>query len=176
MSSIDASSSSDPTIYTPTTTSECGTRELQQQNSVLQSDIPTDGSTFIIQDVSTGRVMSWHNGEIVLAPISNGRVFRWKCVEHEGFFCFQEPSSNKFLCHHFWTGQLRCDASEGGEYRGFSITLVPGGGFVMSMLCWFKLRSIVATHHSDGFSRLARQGVKLSDGIIWNFIKSNDCG
>ena len=173
MNSIDTSSSSAPTIYTPTVTSECGTEALQQ-NFVLQSDIPTDGSTFIIQDVSTGHVISWHTGDIVLAPISNSGAFRWKCAEHEGFFCFQEPSSAKFLCHDRWTGQLRCDSSEGGHCRGFSITLVSGEGFVMSMLEWCKLRSIVATDHSGSFSRLARHGYKLSDGIIWKFIKSND--
>jgi hypothetical protein len=170
MTSIASVSSGDSTIYTPTTSSESGTADLQQHYA-LQSDIPTNGSTFIIQDTSSGHVISWHDGDIVLAPISNGGICRWKCVETEGWFCFLEPNSKKFLCFHGWSGQLMCNAAEGDKNRHFGITLVSRGGFVMSMLHWFKLRPIVTTtDNSKSNLALAEVGQKLSDGIIWKFI------
>jgi hypothetical protein len=169
MGSIAASSSDDATIYTPTAFSASSKADLQQ-NSILQSDIPTNGSTFIIQDMSTEHVISWHNGDIVLAPISKGGTFRWKCVETDGFFCFQEPNSTRFLCFHGWSWQLMCNAAEGDKNRLFGITLVSRGGFVMSMLQWFTLRPIVTT--SDGHLELAEDGQKLSAGIVWRFIQT----
>ena len=98
MDSTSHSSSNSSVLFTPATSSVPGTAELQNDHA-LQSSIPTDGSLFIIRDVSSGHVISLDSGNVVLAPLSNGGVYRWQCVEAEGFFRFLEPRSNKFLCH-----------------------------------------------------------------------------
>jgi hypothetical protein len=106
----------------------------------------------------------------VLAPLRNGGIYRWECVEAEGYFRFLEPGSNRFLCHTMWNPQLECTAGNDDWYRNFSITLVPEKGFVMSMPHWFELRSVVMT--TDGnLQKLAKTGQKLSDGIVWEFTR-----
>lgn len=115
-------------------------------------------------------MISLDNGNVVLTPLSNGGIYRWQCVEAEGFFRFLEPRSNKFLCHTMWNPQLECTAGHNDWYRNFSITLIPEKGFVMSMPHWFELRSIVRSTDNN-LQKLEKTGDRLSGGIVWEFIR-----
>jgi hypothetical protein len=169
MDSTTRSSSNSSVLFTPTLSSVPSTAGLQN-GYTLQSSTPTDGSLFIIRDVSSGHVISLDNGNVVLTPLSNGGIYRWQCVEAEGFFRFLEPRSNKFLCHTMWNPQLECTAGHNDWYRNFSITLIPEKGFVMSMPHWSELRSIVRSTDNN-LQKLEKTGKRLSDGIVWEFTR-----
>jgi hypothetical protein len=76
MDSTTRSSSNSSVLFTPTLSSVPSTAGLQN-GYTLQSSTPTDGSLFIIRDVSSGHVISLDNGNVVLTPLSNGGIYRW---------------------------------------------------------------------------------------------------
>ncbi|OBT50917.1 hypothetical protein VE04_09375 [Pseudogymnoascus sp. 24MN13] len=168
---FDSESISDPddsTIYTPTTTSNTFTADLPG-NHDQSSSVPSHDSTFIIRSVSSGHVITLLGGQVVLALPGRGGSIHWACVETEGWLGFRNRISNKFLCHD-WKGGLKCSAEQHDGWRHFSITPVPQGGYIMQMLDFSTLRPIVIKVEG-GLQTLGRTGNKLSDGIIWEFVR-----
>jgi hypothetical protein len=173
LNQFDSESISDPDnsiIYTPTTTSENVTADLLENHNPSGS-VTSHDFTFIIRSVSSGHVITLLDGQVVLAPPGGRGSIHWACVETEGWLGFRNRISNKFLCHD-WNGRLMCSAEQHDGWRHFSITPVPKGGYIMQMLDWWTLRPIVINECNEkGLQKLGRTGNKLSDGIIWEFIK-----
>jgi hypothetical protein len=162
------SDTDDSSIYTPTTTFKNGSAELPGDHD-LSRWVPSDGSTVIIRSVSCGRVLTLVDGQVVLAPLSGRGSIDWKCVETEGWFGFRNCVSNKFITHGR-DARLKCSAELRDKCRHFTITPVPDGGYVMQMPDWWVLRPVVI-NAADGLQKLGRTGNRLSEGIIWEFIK-----
>jgi hypothetical protein len=114
-------------------------------------------------------VITLVDGQVVLAPLGSRGSIDWKCVETEGWFGFQSCVSNKFI-NHGWDARLKCSAELRGKCRHFTITPVSDGGYIMQMPDWWVLRPIVI-NAADGLQKLGRTGNRLSEGIIWEFIK-----
>jgi hypothetical protein len=91
-------------------------------------------------------------------------------VESKGWLGFQNRVSNKFLCHKGSDATLECSADQDGKWRHFTITPVPKGGYIMQMADWWTLRPVVH-NYENGLQKLGRTGNKLSEGIVWEFIK-----
>ncbi|KAF2002695.1 hypothetical protein P154DRAFT_134931 [Amniculicola lignicola CBS 123094] len=166
--SASVSDSDDYNIRTPTATSENVTAALEEDHD-LRSWVPSDGSTVIIRSVSCGNVITLLDGHIVLAPLGGRGSIYWTCVESEGWFGFQNRVTNKFLSHGR-DARLECSAEQNQKWRHFTITPVTKGGYILQMLDWWTLRSIVI-NAENGLQRLGRTGNKLSEGIIWEFIR-----
>ncbi|KAF2463282.1 uncharacterized protein BDR25DRAFT_307876 [Lindgomyces ingoldianus] len=167
---FDSESVSDPdnSNYTPTATSENVTADVLE-NHDLSSGVPSHDFTVIIRSISSGYVITLLDGQVVLAPPGGQGSIHWKCVETEGWIGFRNPISNRFLCHD-WSGRLKCSAEQHNGWRHFTITPMPNGGYIMQMLHWWTLRPIVI-NAEEGLQKIGRNGNKLSEGIIWEFIK-----
>lgn len=155
-----------PSIYTPTTTSDTFTADLPENHSQVSS-VPSHDFTFIIRSVSSGHVITLLDEQVVLAPPGGPGSIHWACIETEGWLGFRNRTSNRFLCHD--GGRLKCLAKQQDKWRHFTVTPVPKGGYIMQMLDWWTLRPIVIDVEK-GLRTLGRTGDKLSDGIIWEFI------
>ena len=162
------SDSDDSIIYTPTSSSDTFTADLPE-NHDLSSSVPSHNFTFIIRSVSSGHVITLLDEQVVLAPPGSCGSIHWACVKTEGWFSFRNCNSKKFLCHD-WNGRLKCSAEQHDRWKNFSITPVPKGGYIMQMLEWWTLRPIVI-NVEKGLQTLGRTGNKLSDGIVWEFVK-----
>lgn len=162
------SDSDEYNIGTPTTTSENVTVELEQDPD-LRNWVPSHGSTIIIRSISCGNVITLLDGHIVLAPLGSRGSIYWTCVESQGWVGFRNTVSGKFL-NHGEDGKLECSAKQDHGWRKFTITPVPKGGYIMQMLDWWDLRPIVRTVEK-GLPKMGRTGNKLSEGILWEFIK-----
>jgi hypothetical protein len=167
--SASVADSDDYNICTPTATSEDGTTDLTG-NHDSRSCVPSHGSTVIIRSVTCANVLTLLDGQVVLAPSGGRGSIHWTCVETEGWFGFRNRVSNKFICHGGGDGRLKCTAEQHDRWRHFTITPVPERGYVMQMLDWWKLRPIVV-NAEDGLRTLGRTGDKLSEGIVWEFVK-----
>lgn len=167
--SVSVSDTDDYSIRTPTATSENVTAEVEEGHDV-HSWVPSHGSTVIIRSISCGNVITLLNGNVVLAPPGGRGSIHWTCIESEGWFTFRNRVSNKFLRHSGWEARLECSAEHNGKFRYFTITPVPKGGHIMQMLDWWTLRPIVL-NGEKGLQKLGRNGNKLSEGIVWEFIE-----
>jgi hypothetical protein len=159
----------DSSIYTPATTADNVTSDLDKDHA-SPSWVPSHGSTVIIRSTSCGNVLTLLDGHVVLAPPGGRGSILWTCIESEGWFGFRDAVSAKFICHG-WDGRLKCSAEQHDAWRHFTITPVPKGGYVMQMLDWWTLRPIVI-NALNGLQMLGRTGNKLSEGIVWNFLES----
>ena len=162
------------TMYTPTTTSEHtlpGT--ISDYPEEVPAQIPRHGCTYIL------RATSWDDGNSVLTLVdgsvvlvargtTHGSIY-WECVETQGWFGWRNCSSSRFVCHD-GNGRLKCTAGLGSGWRQFTVTPVPKGGYVMQMLDWWTLRPVVVDPER-GLRKLGRNGDKLSEGVVWEFIK-----
>jgi hypothetical protein len=155
-------------ICTPTTTSEDMFADFLKDHN-LRSWVPSHGATVIIRSVSCGNVLALLDGHVVLAPPRDCESTTWTCVETDGWFGFRNCITNKFICHG-WDGRLKCSAEQHDGWRHFTITPVPKRGYVMQMLDWFVLRPIVR-NAERGLPKVGRTGSKLSEEIVWEFIK-----
>ncbi|KAJ4299328.1 hypothetical protein N0V90_004573 [Kalmusia sp. IMI 367209] len=157
----------DSTVYTPNTSGTV-TSDLAEDNDSC-SGVPSQNSTVIIRSISSGHVITLLDGQVVLASPGGRGSIHWACVETEGWMGFRNCVSNKFLCHD-WNGRLKCSAEQHDAWRHFTITPVPKGGYIMQMLDWWTLRPIVI-NAEKGLQKIGRTGNKLSEGIVWEFIK-----
>jgi hypothetical protein len=132
--------------------------------------VPLYGSTVIIRSILCGNVLTLLDGHIVLALPSGCGSILWTCIETEGWFGFRDCVSAKFICYG-WDGGLKCSAEQHDSWRHFTITPVPKGGYIMQMLDWWTLCSIVI-NVQNGLQKLGRTGNKLSEGIVWNFLET----
>lgn len=168
--SASVSDSNDDNIRTPSTTSENVTVGPDEDRyDDLRSWVPSHGSTVIIRSTSCGNVITLLGGDVVLAPLGGRGSIHWTCVETEGWFGFRNRVTNKFLCHG-WDARLKCSAEEHDKWRHFTITPVPKGGYIMQMLDWWVLRPIVV-NAERGLQKLGRTGNRLSEGMVWEFIR-----
>ena len=134
--------------------------------------VPWPGSDFIIRSVSSGQVITLHEGQIKLsAPGTCRGCIHWACVESKGWLGFRNKVSGIFLGHDA-KGILYCSAKAHSKWEWFCVRPRPEGGCVLLM-----------THH-DGLWRVGvkeEQGVeKLAkiedqdgeyDGMVWEFAK-----
>ncbi|KAF2022506.1 hypothetical protein EK21DRAFT_83210 [Setomelanomma holmii] len=155
-------------IYTPATTAEDATIDVVKDHASPKW-VPSHGSTVIICSVSCKNVLTLLDGHVVLAPPGGRGSILWACVETEGWLGFRSCVTNKFLCHG-WDARLKCSAEQKDSSRHFTITPVPKGGYIMQMLDWWTLRSIVI-NAENGLQELGRTGDKLTDGVVWEFLE-----
>ncbi|EMD92028.1 hypothetical protein COCC4DRAFT_145153 [Bipolaris maydis ATCC 48331] len=167
------------TMYTPTTTASEHTLPgtlsdyyYPEREEAVPAQIPRHGCTYILRATSCDddSVLTLVNGSVVLAArdTTHGSIY-WECVETQGWLGWRNCSSNRFLCHD-GNGRLKCTAELGSGWRQFTVTPVPKGGYVMQMLDWWTLRPVVVDPEA-GLRKLGRNGDKLSEGVVWEFIK-----
>lgn len=154
-------------IYTPLTSTGSVALNYPQSHPSLSS-IPSDGCTVIIRSVSSGHVITFVDGNVVLAPPGGRGSILWKCVESDGWIGFRNCVTNKFLCHD-GNGMLKCEAEHHGKWRHFTITPMRKGGYILQMADWWTLRPVVL-NEENGLQKLGRTGQTLSQGIIWEFV------
>ncbi|XP_014553917.1 hypothetical protein COCVIDRAFT_106480 [Bipolaris victoriae FI3] len=171
----DTTATDSHTMYTPTITSEHTLRVNSDDNDDYYPEeaaqIPRHGCTYILCATSdNGNVLTLLDGSVVLAArgATHGSIY-WECVETQGWFGWRNCSSSRFVCHD-GNGRLKCTAELGSGWRQFTVTPVPKGGYVLQMLDWWTLRPVVVDEER-GLRKLGRNGDKLSEGVVWEFIK-----
>ncbi|EXJ56302.1 uncharacterized protein A1O5_12569 [Cladophialophora psammophila CBS 110553] len=129
---------------------------------------PWPGSTYIIRSISSGDVLTLHDGEITLAPPPStsaaqsgggggGGSVHWACTETKGWLGFRNVASGKFLGYdgshgrdkrhgdRDRHGRLICVVSRHQGWEHFTVRPRPQGGFLL-----------LTTH----FERLWRVGIR----------------
>ncbi len=168
---VSISESECSTTFTPSITSDATIPTPKHISS-----IPWPGSTYIIRSVSTGKVITFRGGKIVLGPI-DGYAIRWECVEKIGWLGFRDPASYKFLGYDI-NGELLCRQDEQGGWENFCVRLRPNGTFSMLMyqygsvpLPWWQAFCPVGIKTEDGCEKLAVIQDWESETTEWEFIK-----
>ncbi|KAF2497578.1 hypothetical protein BU16DRAFT_318274 [Lophium mytilinum] len=183
LNQVDAASSPDSeyaTVYTPSTTSRSASDRLDKGDNVqspLDSSVPSPGSSFLIQSVATGKVITFQQGRIVLGPLGSHSMTRWRCVENKGWLGFQDPASGMFLGYDK-NEELCCTASGQNIWENFSVRQKPEGGYLLLMthydnwimLLWNDLRP-VGIKVENGSEKLAVVEDWESDSTAWQFVR-----
>lgn len=154
-------------VYTPSTTS-ASTAKHGDNHSDTNSSIPWPDSTFMIQSTSNGKVITFLDAKIVLAPPGGLGIYRWRCVQKDGWLGFQDPASLMFLG---WgnEGFLCCTTKTHKEHEYFCVRPLPQGGH--ALLAYGKTAGILcpmgAMLDEDGI------GIKHWDSprMSWVFVK-----
>lgn len=136
---------------------------------ISSSSVPWPGSTFIIRSVASGDVLTLRDGKIILARPGSFGSIHWACVETKGWFGFRDPVSSRFLGHGS-KGRLCCAAERHQGWENFCVRLTPEGGYVLLMSHYERLWH-VGTIVEQGVEKLAKIGEKMSDAIVWEFVK-----
>lgn len=133
------------------------------------SSVPWPDHTFIIRCLSSGRVLTLLDGQVVLAQPGGRASIHWACVETKGWLGFRNPVSGKYLGHDR-SGILRCSADQHNGWEHFYARPRPEGGYILLMKHWEKLYHVgVKVEH--GVERLGKIGEGGSDGLVWEFSK-----
>ncbi|KAL9046133.1 MAG: hypothetical protein Q9214_000953 [Letrouitia sp. 1 TL-2023] len=132
--------------------------------------VPWPGSTFIIRSVSSGKLLTLLDGQLVLAqPGSQGSI-HWACIETKGWLGFRNVVSGRLLGHDA-KGNLTCSASRQQGWENFCVRMRPEGGCVLLMTHYERLWH-VGIKVEQGQDRLAKVGNEGgNDGIVWEFSK-----
>lgn len=158
-----------PTIYTPTTPPETIATSHPEDDSHFDptkpsSSIPWPGSTFILRNPSSGRVLTLLDGQVVLASPGGRGCIYWACVESKGWLGFKNISSGKYLGHNVF-GDIICGAGEHQGWENFCVRMNPEGKFVLLLTHWEKLWFVTAG--TDALWKCPERG----DAVIWEFVK-----
>ena len=131
--------------------------------------VPWPGSLFIIRSVTSGHVITLHDGHIALAPPGGPGSIHWECVETKGWLGFRNNVSGKYLGHDK-KGNLCCsvDKHQGWEY--FNARARPEGGCVLLMQHWESLKH-VGMKVEQGVEKLAKIGDGGDGGMVFEFLK-----
>lgn len=169
------------TIFTPATTTTAGSVTSSANQDVAarpapDCSVPWPGSTYNIRSLSTNKVITFHQGQVVLAPLQGHHSIRWQCVERAGWLGFQEPSSSKYLGYTD-RGDLCCAAPQHNNWENFCVRQRPEGGYIMLMthyenvftMGWKALQPVGIK--GDGSGKLAKTTHWQSETIAWEFIK-----
>lgn len=168
------------TAYTPSATSESIITDSERANTPQppsNSSIPWPGSTYIIRSLSTGKAISFQQGQIVLSQLGGPDAVRWQCVENGGWLGFKDPASAMFLGYDK-NEELCCCARTQMEWENFCVRQRPEGGCVMLMshynnyfeFLFRKLRP-VGIKSSNGLQKLATTPNWQDESTAWEFIK-----
>lgn len=169
-----------PTVYTPSMTSPSLTGRLDKQDesqSLPSSSVPKPGSSFLIQSVVTGKVITFQQGRVVLSPMGGHNMTRWQCVENKGWLGFQDPASGMFLGYD-QNEELCCTVRWQKLWENFCVRQRPEGGHLLlmthyenwTMIFWNELRP-VGIKVENGSEKLAVVGDWQSDSIVWQFVR-----
>ncbi|KAH8733069.1 hypothetical protein GQ44DRAFT_721291 [Phaeosphaeriaceae sp. PMI808] len=134
----------------------------------IESSVPWPGSTFIIHHVSTGQVITFRDGKIILDHIGGPGNIRWECIHGEGgFLGFKDPGSGLFMGYN-GDGFLRCRVWNHADWEWFNPRPKPEGGYLLLMFCDDK-----NTLHPVGTegNRLKLAEDWESDAVVWKFIR-----
>ncbi|KAE8452416.1 hypothetical protein EG329_000318 [Mollisiaceae sp. DMI_Dod_QoI] len=163
------------TIYTTFTPPESiatflpETEDHDPSPNPSSSSVPWPGSTFIIRSVSSGEVLTLHEGQVKLSRPGGRGTIHWACVETKGWLGFRNVSSGRFLGHDS-RGRLCCAGERHQGWENFCVRLRPEGGYVLLMTHWERLWP-VGTVVEQGVRKLAKIGEGSSGGIVWEFVK-----
>ncbi|KAF2009331.1 hypothetical protein BU24DRAFT_428868 [Aaosphaeria arxii CBS 175.79] len=150
--------------------------EIQDPTSNrIESSIPYPGSTFIIKDIGSGHVITLRNGQLGLHAVGGPGNYRWNCLSHDNWLCFQDPGSGLFISYDDssrFMGFLRCMVSQPDDWEHFCVMPQPQGGFILMMTHWKKILP-VGLRLDNGTLKLARIGHDgfKAEPIVWQFIK-----
>jgi hypothetical protein len=131
------------TNLTPSTDPEKIARDASTLNSAntLKPSVPRAGSSFVIRDAASEKVLVFQKGGICLGDVGGNYTYRWTCIEKDAWFGFQDPASHMSLGHDR-QGIIRCQASYHRAWEEFSIRNVSGGGYNLLMKCCHQRRPI----------------------------------
>lgn len=131
------------------------------------ASIPWPGSTFIIRSISSGRVITLLDGQIVLASPGGRGSIHWVCEETKGWLGFQNLASGRFLGHDM-KGRLCCSVARHQGWENFCARSRPEGGCILLMTHFERLWQ-VGSCVEQGVEKLEKTG--SSDGIVWDFVR-----
>ncbi|KFZ15316.1 hypothetical protein V502_05685 [Pseudogymnoascus sp. VKM F-4520 (FW-2644)] len=155
------------TVYTAATPPESVATDTLDDPNPTSASVPWPGSTFIIRSISSGRVITLLDGQIVLAPPGGRGSIHWVCEETKGWLGFQNLASGRFLGHNM-KGRLCCSVERHLGWENFCARGRPEGGYVLLMTYWESLWQ-VGSFIEGGVEKLGK--IEGSDGIVWNFVK-----
>jgi len=140
-------------------------------NAISSTSVPWPGSTFIIRSVLTGRVLTFLDGKIVLAPPGGRGSFRWKCVELKGWLGFRDTISGRFLGHNK-VGRLCCSADRQQGWENFCVRMTPDENYLLLMTHFERLWKIGLRVEGD-VEKLVKMNTADAEEakIEWDFIK-----
>ncbi|KAJ0154966.1 hypothetical protein CTA2_12957 [Colletotrichum tanaceti] len=141
-----ASSASDPLppCCPPTMVADkpCETRPENERPG--DDDVPWPGKKFLIVEKQTGKAITLVDGRPVLldllaaaagAGAAHDPSTAWLCVEKQGYFGFQNPTSGRFLGHGGKTA-VGAWASELNEWELWTPRQHPEGGYQLLSPLW----------------------------------------
>ncbi len=105
-------------LPTPSSTSHGTILDMSSHDipqSSPKSSAPWPNSTYIIRSVSTGKVITFRRGKIILAPLNGHSAIRWECFEQKGFIGFRDPASYMNLGVDK-NGELACSTDKSLEW------------------------------------------------------------
>ena len=124
-------------IFTPSVTSESVIGEAEKVSKTdAHSDfgepsIPWPGFQYIIRSVSTGKVITFRGGKIILGPMSNYSAICWRLEVSLGFLRLRDPASYMYLCYANGEELVCGPESLGYESTDFTIRHRPDGKYVI---------------------------------------------
>jgi hypothetical protein len=127
---------SSSSAFTPA--SDCSTEVDHHSGSA----VPWHNSTYIIQNVATGKVLSLQGGNICLVSLGGRECVYWDSIEHDGWLGFQQPHSAKYLGYN--RGQdhaLICTADKHNIWEYFCVRQRRDGHYMLLMPTYAVLTS-----------------------------------
>lgn len=187
LKAVDSMSETDPdaaTRYTPSTTTMNHTDNLGDDVSRTGKElsaIPWPGSKYIIRSVLTGQVITLEksSGRIVLGYPEGDSVFRWDCVERDGWMGFKADDGLDRFLGYDKREHLCCVAPRHELWEFFCVRQRPCGNYSLLMAhydnmftaAFKKLRPVgfSVEHEPRRLSLMTDWG---SPSIVWEFIKA----
>ncbi|KAF2127574.1 hypothetical protein P153DRAFT_387316 [Dothidotthia symphoricarpi CBS 119687] len=159
------------TAYTPPSSIAATSKECSA------FEPPWPGSTYIIRSVSTGKVVAFRKGQIVLSKGDGNAGICWECVDDNGWLGFRDPASYRLLGYGE-NHEIRCEATEHKIWEHFCVRQKPGGGYLLMMTeyddwknaAWQGLRPL-GIKIDDGLEKLVKVTGWEDKSAVWEFIK-----
>lgn len=157
-------------VCTPSATSDNTAKDLQKCDD-SQSSTPSPGHIFIIRSRTEGKVITFLNGKIILDTPGGLGIYKWRCVQKNGWLGFQDPASAKYLGYDDaeW---LQCVADKQDKREYMCPRKRAEGGYVLLALLGDQLYPLGVRSNQTVESLELKVKVRDWDmeGIAWDFI------
>lgn len=128
--------------------------------------LPWPGSTYIIRLISSGKVLSLLNGQVMLTARDGMGSYRWICEKRHGWLGFRNFASGRYLgCND--RDMLCCIAESHRDREQFCVTMRQNGGCALLIKQNNWLHEVDITV-KNGVEKLAL--VNAAEQIAWEFI------
>lgn len=165
-SESDCSTTASPPTFTPTSTVLALRADERLWNGHV--DVPWPGHTFQITTKDTRKTIAVVGSNLVL--LDGEEDYRdprtlWLCVEKNGYFAFQNPSSGIFFGHDGRSGML-ASALELNKWEMWTPRQHPGGGYQLLSPFWSHTLMVLCV------ARDGRALTRRTHGTtLWEFVR-----